>query len=339
MTNWNAYTDLIDETIDGIRLVNAGEKRTVQDLKGIHYDEIKTGRVKVVRMNVSPDAARKIGKSPGEYITITIPTLYVDDDQGWAEFEQSMEKEWSQLLQSEKITDARKMLIIGLGNKRITPDSIGPATIQTLQEHYLGSSQEKKEIYLYAPGVTAQSGLETSDFISLLANELKVDVIVVIDALAAKSHERLCRTVQFTTSGIHPGSGIGNKRKEISARTMGCPVIAIGVPTVVDAPVIVAESIENLVDAFQDVYENEQSPSKKLAGVRHGKVTIAERNLSLLTPLFGKWMEWSPSDRLQLMKELLPLRDQQLFVSPKEMDAWLCRYQKSLSRLLLQWLK
>ena len=117
-----------------------------------------------------------------------------------------------------------KILFIGLGNRDVTPDAVGPfdngSAAIIVPEYY---SEEGSEVFVYAPGVTIQTGLETADFVKAVGNEIKPDLLIVIDALAARNSSRLCRTIQLTNTGIHPGSGVGNSRKEISEEMLGIP--------------------------------------------------------------------------------------------------------------------
>ncbi len=114
--------------------------------------------------------------------------------------------------------------MVGLGNREVTPDAVGPLTMDRLKEIVpIYYSDEGSELYVYAPGVTIQTGLETADFVKALVNEIKPDLLIVVDALAARDSSRLCKTIQMTDTGIHPGSGVGNSQEGIIERNIRHP--------------------------------------------------------------------------------------------------------------------
>ena len=161
-----------------------------------------------------------------------------------------------------KINSEASCLIVGLGNRMSTPDSLGVKVLDniTVTAHLfeLGSVSEGiRKVYGITPGVMASTGIETSRIITSLIKEIKPDFVIAIDALASRSVERINKTIQITDTGIHPGSGIGNNRKEISKKTMNIPIIAIGVPTVVLSSTIVADTIEYLYKHISYIKDNE----------------------------------------------------------------------------------
>ena len=139
------------------------------------------------------------------------------------------------------------MLVAGLGNHNITPDAIGPKTVElTLSTRHVADSMPEfdfRPVAAIAPGVMGQTGIETGDVIRSVCSEIGAACVIAVDALASMSTHRLARTVQICDTGISPGSGVGNKRAELSQKTLGVPVIAIGVPTVVDAQTIVYDAV------------------------------------------------------------------------------------------------
>ena len=146
-----------------------------------------------------------------------------------------------------------------LGNREVTPDALGPYVVDQLnitrhmvQEYgRYGVEEESRIVSAIVPGVMAQTGMETAEIVQGVVKETKPDMILVIDALAARSSKRLNRTIQISDAGIHPGAGVGNHRSVITKETMGIPVIAIGVPTVVDAATIVNDTMENFIAALE----------------------------------------------------------------------------------------
>ena len=158
------------------------------------------------------------------------------------------------------------VLVVGLGNRDVTPDALGPHTGECLnvtrhivKEYgkYAMGKEAVQMVSAIAPGVMAQTGMESYEIIKGIAETTKPDAVIVVDALAARNTKKLNRTIQIADTGIHPGSGVGNHRNEISKETLGVPVIAIGVPTVVDAATIVRDTMENLLSTLEtdDKYE------------------------------------------------------------------------------------
>ncbi len=207
--------------------------------KGIRRKIFETEKTKVTKISVlDKEAAEAMGKPVGEYITVELDEFSYDtellDDRM-----KSISTQISSLLPKGDGT----VLVAGIGNKDITPDALGPRCAEGIFSTRHITSELAEEIGLdflnpvcsLATGVLGQTGIETGEIIKSVVDAIKPKAVIVIDALAAAGLERLGRTVQITDTGITPGSGVGNKRAEISKNTLGVPVIAIGVPTVVDA--------------------------------------------------------------------------------------------------------
>lgn len=179
-----------------------------------------------------------LGKPKGSYITIEAKNLSSNDG--------SFHKEMSEALflnLKEMLGKRKKILIAGLGNANVTADSLGPKVVNNLciTRHLEreGIGEYQYELSAIAPGVMAQTGIETSEILESLAAKIRPDVLIAIDALAARSSSRLNKTIQISDTGISPGSGVGNHRSEITEHTIGAPVFAIGVPTVISVPAII----------------------------------------------------------------------------------------------------
>lgn len=181
---------------------------------------------------------RSLGKPKGSYITIEAGDLSSNDGSFHKEMSEALFLNLRQLLGRRK-----KILIAGLGNANVTADSLGPKVVNNLcitrhlQKEGIGKYQF--ELSAIAPGVMAQTGIETSEILESLAAKIRPDVLIAIDALAARSSSRLNKTIQISDTGIAPGSGVGNHRNEITEHTIGVPVFAIGVPTVISVPAII----------------------------------------------------------------------------------------------------
>ncbi len=210
---------------------------------GIKREYKENGKVNITEIEIiSPEGEKALNRKKGKYITLEFPNIFKIPD--YTEIEDSLISELKNL-----ISDASVTLVVGLGNTEITPDSIGPYTAEKILATRHISGQFAKEIGLeglksvavISPGVLGKTGIETTELVKGAAETVKPSAVIVIDALAAKSSDRLYRTIQLSNTGISPGSGVKNSRKEISADSIGVPVIAIGVPTVVDANTLAFE--------------------------------------------------------------------------------------------------
>ena len=204
---------------------------------------------------ISDEAAEAMGKAKGEYITIDAPKLKLND-------ENFNEKVGDKLIEVIKqITNMKStdtVLIVGLGNEKITADALGPKVISKVDitRHLLEyvpqyMDPNTRSVCGIAPGVLGTTGIETGEIIKGIVEKIKPNLIIAIDALASRRIERIATTIQIANTGIVPGSGLGNNRNAITEETMGVPVIAIGVPTVVEAAVIANDALELYVEKLQ----------------------------------------------------------------------------------------
>jgi spore protease len=221
--------------------------------EGIESEREKTGSITVERVRIKTDeAAKAIGKPKGNYITITAPDLSDNDRDEYEEVCMCVANELKGIL---NLGEDDAVLAAGLGNNHITADSIGPKSVANLlvTRHIKEMMPEEVDesvrvVSALAPGVLAMTGIETSEIVKGVAEKVKPSLIIAIDALAARSMERLGRTIQIADTGINPGSGVGNNRKELSEKTLGVPVVAIGVPMVVDAATVAMDCMEIIAD-------------------------------------------------------------------------------------------
>lgn len=337
MTEINWYrTDLIDESDEVVEHQTKNQKEKLKESTGVHIDERTDKRIKITKVNVDKDGEEKINKKAGTYFSLTVPTLSSEDENGFSQLEKHFIKAFDDLHKDLKLTKESKVLVVGLGNKTITPDAIGPFAIDAMQNRKL--NEDIENFILYAPGVTGQTGFETSDFIKALADKIKPDLIIVIDALATKSSSRLCKTIQITDTGIHPGSGVGNERTEVSKEVLGAPVTAIGIPTVVDATVIIADAVEKVFRSIAAKIHEKEKPSRKLSISSWSPNDEEVVDLSVIRPIFGEWSTWPKEDRYQLFEEVLSSYPEKLIVTPKEVDIWITKYSILISDCLFKWL-
>lgn len=226
------------------------------------YDEEKDVRTTVVKITTE-NGARTMGRPQGNYITIEAPGLSMSDEDYHREISEKLALHLKKLLHLER---EQSILVVGLGNSAITADSLGPHVVDNLYitrhmiREYGLKSMGKERMHRVSgiiPGVMAQTGMETSEIVQGIVAETKPDVVIAIDALAARSTRRLNRTIQITDTGINPGSGVGNHRVGLTEENLQVKVIGIGVPTVVDAATIVRDSMAHLLDALEETEQKE----------------------------------------------------------------------------------
>lgn len=225
------------------------------DNKGIKvYNKKISNKIELCRVNVkSNEAEKQLNKRIGTYTTINIKDLEIVTKEEIEEAKKVFTEEINKF-----IKDAKSILVIGLGNAETTADSIGAKVVNNLKitRHILEYEpnllpENTISVSALAPGVLGTTGIETEEVVKAVSGIVKPDKIIAIDAMATNNVNRLLKTIQISDTGIEPGAGVNNKRREISMQTIGFPVIAIGVPTVVDADVIVAQSFEKLAKRFE----------------------------------------------------------------------------------------
>ena len=202
-------------------------------------EEYQINNVNVEKIVLDGMDARRYKKSEGVYYSLTTDAIINLSHDDGSDVSMAIVKILEDIYEEYNLTQDSYILILGLGNDDITPDSLGPKVVKNLfvTKHLFDLGQLEEGLGIMgaiAPGVMGQTGIETSDIIKALVKKTKPELVLVIDALASRSLHRVNRTIQISTAGINPGSGVGNKRKEISYKTLGVPVVAIGVPTVVD---------------------------------------------------------------------------------------------------------
>lgn len=272
----------------------------------------------VTTINVDDDIKKEINKEKGIYITIEFND--VTDYTNREKVGKILESKIKKVLKLKKIKDNDSVLIIGLGNINSTPDALGPKTIDNLvitrHLHLLNLLEEGfRVVSSITPGVMANTGMETSEVISEIIKLIKPKFVIVIDSLASSSINRLNKTIQITDTGIHPGSGIGNNRKEISEKLFNIPIIAIGIPTVVDSSVLVNDTINYFYEYIEKIN------NKKLE----------ENDKENLLGIIGTLKE---EDKISFIKEVLNNKDNNLIVTPKEIDFLIDLFSDILSSSL-----
>lgn len=279
---------------------------------------IKTSFIKLDKNN-------KLGKKEGSYITIEFKDITDTDNKQLVS--NVLLKELKRMLKIIGYNKQDKTLVIGLGNIKSTPDSLGPLVsdniIVTKHLFDMNIDVDKKFSCVSSmyPGVTGTTGIETLSIIKGVVNETKPDLVIVIDALASSSIDRINRSIQLSDSGIFPGSGVGNKRMEISKDTLNIPVIALGIPTVVDAAVIVFDTINYM---FKDYAYNKRLASTKVSKLITKSVNYLNKDIEInikdKQKLLGLIGNLTDEELLKLTYEVLEPTGYNLMVTPKEVD-------------------
>ena len=288
----------IQEEIDGIET----EEENIGETKEEH---INISRVKVTNEN----GEKAINKPIGNYITIDIKNFKNISQDRIQRTSEVVTNELKKLIQNQ-ISELDSILVVGLGNIYVTPDALGPKVINEIDitRHLLQYMPEileegTREISAISPGVLGTTGIETLEILKGIVENIKPKLLIVIDALASRSIERISSSIQLADTGIVPGAGVDNTRKEISKNTLGIPVIAIGIPTVVDAATIAADSLTLLIREVQNQGESND--------------------------FLNKLQE---EDKYNLIKEVLSPDEYNFIVTPKEIDGLIEKMKDVIAR-------
>ena len=279
------------------------------------YDEER--EIRVTRVEIETEnGAKAMGKPVGTYLTLETPNLAVPDDEEHMEIASELCRHLRELIEKNdrRAGEDLSVLVVGLGNREVTPDALGPyvadhlcVTRHIVKEYgkYAMGMEHANLISAVVPGVTGQTGMESAEIVRGIVNETHPDLVIAVDALAARNSKRLNRTVQIADTGIHPGSGVGNHR---CGESLGVPVIGIGVPTVVDAATIVNDTMENFIRALES--------SESLKGV--GEVLRS----------------YNAGEKYEFVKELISPHLNGMFVTPKDVDEMVHHISHTISEAL-----
>ena len=291
----NFRTDLALERRDLYKKAND----IANEVDGLETQEEKIGEdIQITRVKVlNENGEQAIGKKKGNYITIDVKNLKIAGEEEIQRASEAVTKELKTLL-AQLIGEKDDILVVGLGNLYVTPDALGPKVIQDIDitRHIINYmpevlDQDTRPVSAVSPGVLGTTGIETLEILKGIVDNIHPKLLIVIDALASRSIERISSTVQIADTGIAPGAGVGNQRKELTIDTLGVPVIAIGVPTVVEAATIAADSLDLFIQKLQqDAHSND-----------------------FLNQL-------QEEDKYQMIKEVLVPEEYNFIVTPKEID-------------------
>ena len=291
----NCRTDLALERRDLYKKANNIE----DEVDGIETEEEKVDEdIKITRVKVlNENGENAIGKKVGNYITIDINNLKIAGEEQIQKASEALTKELKELLKKH-IEEQEPLLVVGLGNLYVTPDALGPKVVQDIDVtrhilQYMPEALDKntRPVSAISPGVLGTTGIETLEILKGIVDNIKPKLLIIIDALASRSIERISSTVQIADTGIIPGAGVGNTRKELSIETLGIPVVAIGIPTVVEAATIAADSLDLFIQKVQ-----EQAKSNDFLN------------------------QLQEEDKYEMIKEVLAPNDYNFIVTPKEID-------------------
>ncbi len=299
--NYSVRTDLAIEEKERFESDNVEIPGVVLEEE---YDEEREMRVTRVEIETE-NGAKAMGKPTGTYLTLETPNLAMPDEDIHMEIASELCRYIRELIDKncEEQTGDLSVLVVGLGNRDVTPDALGPyvadhlsVTRHIVKEYgkYAMGIEHANMISAIVPGVMGQTGMESAEIVRGIVGETHPDVVIAVDALAARNSRRLNRTVQIADTGIHPGSGVGNHRSGITKESLGIPVIGIGVPTVVDAATIVNDTMENFICALES--------SDSLKGV--GEVLRS----------------YNAGEKYEFVKELIAPHLNGMFMTPKDVD-------------------
>ena len=295
LQKFNFRTDLASERRDLYRKANSIEDEIngIESTKEEINENIVVEKVRIINQ----EGEKAIGKPIGNYITIDLKNLKIAQDDDIQKASEVLSNELKEIL-NKHISKEDSIIILGLGNIYVTPDSLGPKVINEIDVtrhliNYMPDVLEKgtRPVSAIAPGVLGTTGIETVEILKGIVDNIHPKLVIVIDALASRSIERISSTVQLSDTGIIPGGGVGNARSEISEKTLGIPVIAIGIPTVVETAVLVNDSLNLFIEKLQ----KEAKSSDYLNNIKN-------------------------EDNYEEIKEALVPQDYNLIVTPKEID-------------------
>lgn len=311
-------TDLAFEALDDYKRVEYSE-----DLDDYEYEQ---DNMIIRRTVINDNISKKIDKKPGLYYSLDTSAIKTHDHDDLLNCENALTFIIKDVLKIEKITQKHKGLIVGLGNVNVTPDSLGPLVIDNVivtRHMFLinpdDMSEGISEVSAVAPGVMGTTGIDTVDIIDAITKKIDVDYIIAVDALASKSIARVNKTIQVTNTGISPGSGVGNKRKELSRNTIGIPVIAIGVPTVVDAVTIASDTVDFLLKYFNTKL-NEGEASQI---IMNNTIDYEDADLpsdKYKKHFLGEFGVLDDDAKRELIQTVLTPNGYNMMVTPKEVD-------------------
>lgn len=276
MSCFQVRTDLALEARESISETN-------EEIRGVSVEESydEENEIRITRVVIeTKNGAKAMGKPMGIYVTLEAPGMVEPEEDFHQEISAALAKQLKSIIPNAQ--KEQSILVVGLGNRDVTADALGPHVADNLfvtrhvVKEYGKAAYNKSKMHMVSsivPGVMAKTGMESAEIIRGVVEQTKPDVVIVVDALAARSTKRLNRTIQITNTGIHPGSGVGNHRNALTEESLSVPVIAIGVPTVVDAATIVSDAtagqIRNGLTELNNMYVTSKDVDYQIKQISH----------------------------------------------------------------------
>lgn len=338
LSKYSVRTDLAVEAREMVleERNSADAEQNISQIEGVIIKEKEENDIKISLVEITSEGEAAIGKKAGKYLTLEVQGIRQQDTELQERVVEVFTREFSRFLKRLHIKEDASCLIVGLGNRNVTPDALGPQVCENLliTRHLYKLQPENVEegyrsVSAIVPGVMGLTGIETSDIIFGVVEKIKPEFVIVIDALASRSIDRVNSTIQVSDTGIHPGSGVGNKRKEISKNTLGIPVLAIGVPTVVDAVSITSDTIDYILKHFGREMKEGNRPSRALApaGLSFGaRKKLTDEDLpeeEQRKTFLGMVGTLPDEEKRKLIYEVLSPLGHNLMVTPKEVDIFI----------------
>jgi spore protease len=295
----HGYDIRTDLAIEARELVNSDDAEA--DIDGVKFSQDEANGITVTWVEVTDErGARQMGKPIGNYVTVECEAMKENDVDTHEEIIKILADKLGRL---HKLHRDGAVLVVGLGNWYVTPDALGPKVISKIlvTRHISGSLPHEligavRPVSAISPGVMGLTGIETGEIIKGVTERVKPDLVIAVDALAARKTNRINATVQLSDTGISPGAGVGNKRMALTEETLGVPIVAIGVPTVVDAATLVNDTLDRMLSSMMEAVPRGSDFFKMLANLES-------------------------DEKYKLITDILDPYAGNMFVTPKEVDA------------------
>ncbi len=321
--NDNLRTDLIIESLEI-------SKNQIQP-NDIKIKEYNVDEMKITEVLVTKEQEEVFGKKSGTYITIDTTAIVENDHETLLKIQKQIARQIDLFFQKYKITNDALGIVVGLGNNNVTPDSLGPNVVEHIfvTKHIFDLHPEDidnegfRPVCAISPGVMGNTGIETAQIVDSIIDDVKPKFVIVVDALAARALSRVNKTIQISDAGISPGSGVGNKRKELSFDTLGIPVISVGIPTVVDAVTITRDAIDMIIKHISYSIKNKRPSNNLVPAHMSGRKDLDKVELpneNVLKNLFGEMGIMTNEEKQQLIFEVLTPQGLNYMVTTKEID-------------------
>lgn len=315
------------------------ERRGEPEIAGVRVETEETPVANVSRVSIqTPAAAEMMGKAQGDYVTLESQAFKERSREDQEELAQQIAKEIQHFLQKLGISDDGAVLVVGLGNWNATPDALGPRAVSELlvTRHLYEMSPPElrgglRPVAAMAPGVLGLTGIETMEIVRGVCDRIRPELVICIDALAARSSDRLCATIQLADTGIQPGAGVGNVRKGISQETLGVPVLAIGVPTVIHAMTIVGDALDWITRSLTGApvqttpHGGDGTPGR--VRLDPSRINLRDERVRAIAKGEVNWGGTDPfglpldsAQKRYMIRHLLGPQFAQMIVTPKEVD-------------------